>query len=48
MNWTSCKFIGGFIFILLVALVFLVYLSNGKIIEDEVDPEEIIAEEQAL
>ncbi|MBU1046778.1 hypothetical protein KKH36_03305 [Patescibacteria group bacterium] len=46
MNWTSFKFIAGFIFILLAALVFLVYLSGGNI-ENKVTPEENIVEEQA-
>lgn len=45
MNWTSFKFIAGFVFILLAALVFLVYLSGGNI-DKKVDPIENIAEEQ--
>lgn len=47
INWTSTKFISGFILILLISLVVLVYFSVNKNIDD-IDPIDNLAEEQIL
>ena len=47
MNWTSLKFILGFIFILASSLGVLVYFSAEGDIEKDINPTENLAAEQA-
>ena len=48
MNWTSIKFIVGFISILVVSLVVLVYFSGEGDFKKDINSEDNLAEEQVL
>ncbi|MCK5285929.1 MAG: hypothetical protein KAJ58_01735 [Candidatus Pacebacteria bacterium] len=47
MNKTSFKFISGFVFILIVSLGVLVYISGSSDLKEDINPIENLAAEQA-
>ncbi len=48
INWTSSKFICGFVLILMVSLGILVYFSTSEDLKNDIDPADNLATEETI